>query len=206
MKRALYIFAFLLISTLAGAQVNIYMGGNLQGNYSRIRGDEATFNPGFGGGFSFAYWEYEYWFLKSGLNYEYKHSSSLVYPDFYGVEPAGPDDKELVERMEHHLGIPLAVYFRPLERGENSMIVVAGFDNMITLAAKENSERFGEVKLEGNDIKTRIRMTIGLGIGYQRQLDRHAYMNIYPSFNVDVRSDRPFNSFTLTAEFLFGVY
>ena len=67
-KRAVYLAVFLLISVSAQAQINVYMGGNLQGNYSWIRGDEQTMEPGFGGGFSFVYWEYEYWFLKAGIS------------------------------------------------------------------------------------------------------------------------------------------
>ena len=52
-KKAVYLAVFFLISVSAQAQINVYMGGNLQGNYSWIRGDEQTMEPGFGGGFSF---------------------------------------------------------------------------------------------------------------------------------------------------------
>jgi hypothetical protein len=206
LKRAVYIVAFLLIAGAAQAQINIYLGGNLQGNYSWIRGDENTFKPGFGGGFSFAYWEYEYWFLKAGLDYVYKSSSSLEYPDFYTSDINSAEDKVILERFEHRIAVPLAIYFRPIEEGENAMIVVGSLTTMFAMAIKESSEEFGEVSFKGNEIKSRMKTNIGLGVGYQRQLDRHTYLNIYPSFNMDLRADRSFNSINLTAELLFGVY
>jgi hypothetical protein len=60
--------------------------------------------------------------------------------------------------------------------------------------------------LKGTEVKSRTRTNLGVGVGYQRQLDKHTYLNIYPSFNIDVRAQRPFNTINLTAEFLFGVY
>lgn len=197
---------FLMVTSLAGAQINIYLGGNLQGNYSWIRGDENTFKPGFGGGFSFVYWEYEYWFFKAGLNYHYKQSSSLEYPDYYDVEITSPDDRVNLERFEHLIGIPLTIYFRPLESGENTLLLVGSLETMYTLGVRENSAEFGEVSKKGTEIKSRVKTNLGLGVGYQRQLDRHLYLNIYPMFNLDMRAERPFNSVTLTAELLFGVY
>ena len=72
LRKALFLTAFMAFSLTAGAQINLYIGGNLQANYSWLRGDEATFEPGFGGGFSFVYWEFEYWFLKAGIDYQYR--------------------------------------------------------------------------------------------------------------------------------------
>jgi len=206
LKRAVYAIGFLLLSTAAGAQINIYMGGNLQGNYSWIRGDEHTFKPGLGGGFSFVYWEYEYWFFKAGIDYHYKHSSSLEYPDLYGVEITSPDDRVNFERLEHTLGVPLTIYFRPFESGENTFLIIGSLETMYTLAIKEKSEEFGELSLDGSQINSRIKTGLGLGVGYQRQLDKHTYLNIYPSFNFDIRAERAFTSITLTAEVLFGIY
>jgi len=206
LKRAFYAACFLMVTSLAGAQINIYVGGNLQGNYSWIRGDEHTFKPGFGGGFSFVYWEYEYWFFKAGLNYYYKQSSSLEYPDYYGVEINDPDDKVNLQRKEQSIGVPLTLYFRPWESGKNTFLVVGSLETMFTVGVKENSEEFGEVSIKGSEVKSRVKTNLGLGVGYQRQLDRHLFLNIYPMFNMDMRAERPFNSVTLTAELLFGVY
>jgi hypothetical protein len=116
-KRAVYLAVFFLFSLAAEAQINLYVGGNLQGNLSWLRGDEPTLEPGFGGGFSFVYWEYEYWFLKAGIDYNYKTSAMLDYPDDYGIEPTSPDDKVMITFTEQTLGIPLTIYFRPFERG-----------------------------------------------------------------------------------------
>ncbi len=205
-KRVFYIIGFLLLASTAGAQINIYLGGNLQGNYSWLRADEHTFKPGFGGGFSFVYWEYEYWFLKAGLDYVYKSSSALEYPDQYDVDITGPDDKINIEYFEQALGIPLTVYFRPYESGENALLITGTLQMMFTVHLKENSDEFGEVVRKGPELNSRAKTNLGLGVGYQRQLDRYMYLNVYPSFNFDMRSYRPFNSITLTAELIFGVY
>jgi len=206
LKRVLYIFGFLLLASTAGAQINIYIGGNLQGNYSWLREDEHSFDPGFGGGLSFVYWEYEYWFLKTGLDYVFKSSSALVYPDDYDVEITGPDDKINIEYSEQALGVPLTIFFKPYESGDNALLIAGTLQMMITTRIKENSEEFGEVIRGGADIKSRVKTNLGIGVGYQRQLDRNLYLNIYPSFNFDLRAYRPFTSISLTAELLFGVY
>lgn len=206
LKRAIYILGFLLIASTAEAQINIYVGGNLQGNYSWIRSDETSFKPGFGGGFSFVYWEYEYWFIKAGIDYHYKASSSYEYPEIYGVTDYGPDDQINIDINEQLVGVPLTVYFRPYESGENAMLITASLETMFTTHLKTNSEEYGEMVLKGTEVKSRARTNLGVGVGYQRQLDRHTFLNIYPSFNMDIRAHRPYNTINLTVELLFGVY
>ncbi|MEN8228664.1 MAG: hypothetical protein ABFS38_10960 [Bacteroidota bacterium] len=206
LKRVIYLLVFLFLPVAASAQINIFMGGNLQGNYSWIRGDEPTFEPGFGGGASFVYWEYEYWFLKAGVDYNSKSSSSLEYPEDYGVEITDPDDKINISFTEQSIGVPLTLYFRPYESGANALLITGSLKVMFVALLKENSEEYGELILKGSDIKTRMKTNLGIGIGYQRQLDQHTFLNIVPSYNVDIRADRAFNSITLTAELIFGVY
>ena len=206
LKRAIYILGILLIGSTAGAQINIYLGGNLQGNYSWIRSEQTSYKPGFGGGFSFVYWEYEYWFIKAGIDYHHKASSSYEYPDIYGDEDYGPNDKINIDFTEQNIGIPLTIYFRPYESGENALLITGSLETMFTVHQKASNEEYGELVLSGSDIESRMRTNIGIGVGWQRQLDRYTYLNLYPSFNFDVRADRPFNSITLTAEILFGVY
>ena len=206
LKRVIYPALFLLISFNAGAQINIYLGGNLHGNYSYIRGDESTFRPGLGGGFSFVYWEYEYWFIKAGLDYVFKSSSCLYYPEDYGIEVDDPSDKIRITFNEQNVGIPLTIYFRPFEQGGNTLLLTGTLEMMFVVHLEENSAEYGELVLTGNDVKTRTKTNLGLGVGYQRQLARHTYLNIVPSFNLDLRASRPFNTINLTAELLFGVY
>jgi hypothetical protein len=205
-KRAVYLAVFFVFSLAAEAQINLYVGGNLQGNFSWLRGDEPTLDPGFGGGFSFVYWEYEYWFLKAGIDYNYKTSAMLEYPDDYGIEPTSPDDRVMITFTEQSVGIPLTIYFRPLEKGANTLLLAGTMQTSIVLGLKENTEEYGELVLKGSEVKTRIKTTLGLGVGYQRQLDTHLFLNILPSYNVDLRSVRAYNSITLTAELIFGVY
>ena len=205
-KRAVYLLVFWMFSLTAAAQINLYVGGNLQANYSWLRGDEHTFEPGFGGGFSFVYWEHEYWFLKAGIDYHYKTSSMLEYPDDYGIEPKSPDDKVMITFAEQSVGIPITFYFRPFEKGANTLLLAGTMQTSIVVGLKENTEEYGELVLKGTQIKARTKTNLGIGVGYQRQLDQHMFLNIVPSFNVDLRSVRAFNSITLTAELIFGIY
>ena len=206
LKRAVYLIVFLLLSVAGQAQINVYLGGNLQANYSWIRGGEASKEPGFGGGVDFIYWEYEYWFLKAGLDYYRKTSSMMDYPDDYGIEPENADDKSNITFTEQSIGIPLTVYFRPYEWGANTILLSGSLTTLFVLSLKENSEEYGEIILKGTDLKTRIKTNVGIGVGYQRQLDKHKFLNIIPSYNIDLRGDRAFNSITLTAELIFGIY
>ena len=171
-----------------------------------MRGDEATFQPGFGGGFSFVYWEYEYWFIKAGLDYHLMSSSALHYPEEYGIDITSPDDKVMIDYTEHAGGIPLTVYFRPYESGANTLLITGTLEMLFTALVKMNSAEYGELELRSSDVRSWTKTSVGLGVGYQRQLDQHMYLNIVPSFHTDIRADRPFNSIRLTAELLFGIY
>lgn len=206
LKRAIYLAIFLFVSVAAHSQVNIYLGGNLQGNLSWIRGDEPALKPGFGGGASIIYWEYEYWFLKAGINYSHKSSTILDYAYDYGITPEGPDDKINITYTEQAVGIPITIFFRPYEKGPNSMLLLGSLDVSFIAGLKERSEEYGDLVLKGEAIENRVKTSVGVGAGYQRQLDKHQFLNIYPSFNIDLRGDQAYNSLMLTAEFIFGIY
>ena len=205
-KRAIYLAVFIMSSVTAVAQINLYVGGSLNGNYSTLRGDEASFKPGFGGGLTFVYWEYEYWFLKAGIDYINKTSSMLDYPDDYGIPVNSPDDKVHITFNEQVVGIPLTIYFRPYEKGANTLLISGTLQTNIVVGLKENTEEYGELVLKGTTIKSRTKTNLGIGVGYQRQLDKHLFLNIVPSYHVDLRSVRAFNSISLTAELIFGIY
>jgi hypothetical protein len=206
LRKAVYLVVFLLVSLTAEAQINIYLGGNLQGNYSWARGEEATFHPGFGGGFSFAYWEREYWLIKAGLDYYHKTSSKLDYPDIYDVPVVHPDDKVRIQYAEHAVALPLTLYFRPYESGANAMLLTGGLEMMIVVNSKADSEEFGEKVLKGSSDRNWTKSGVEAGIGYQRQLDRHTYLNLILSYSTDIRATPSYNSVNLTLEYLFGAY
>ncbi|MEZ5071136.1 MAG: hypothetical protein R2751_09230 [Bacteroidales bacterium] len=199
-------FVLLGLSGKAAAQINLYVGGGFHGNYSWLRGDEHTFEPGFGGGLSFIYWEYEYWFVKAGIDYMKKSSSMLDYPEEYEVPIESPDDKVQISYTEHLIGIPLTVYFRPLESGNNALLVTGTMEMMAVAKLQEHTEEYGDVVLKGGDAKTWTKTNIGIGAGYQRMLQKHMYLNAYPSFQVDIRGARAYNSILFTVELIFGVY
>ena len=206
LKRALYLIVFLFISVASHAQVNMYLGGNLQGNYSWIRGGDASKEPGFGAGLSFIYWEHEYWFLKAGIDYNHMTSTMLDYPDDYGIVPENEDDKINITYTEQDIGIPITFYFRPYERGANTLLIAGTLKTIFIASLKENSEEYGEIALKRSDLDSQIKTSVGIGLGYQRQLDKHMFLNIIPSYNIDLRGYKAFNSITLSAEFIFGIY
>ncbi len=206
LKRAVYLILFMFISISAGAQINSYMGGNVQGNYSWIRGDEPTFNAGFGGGFSYIYWEYEYWFIKAGIDYHHKSSSILDYSDIYGVPPLEPEDKIRINYTEDAIGIPLTFYFRPYEKGANALLLTGTLETMVVASLKADSDEYGELVLPASGARTVVKSNIGLGIGYQRQIDKHTFLNLVASYNMDFRGTPSYNCITLTVELIFGVY
>jgi hypothetical protein len=205
-KKAIDFTILLLTPIFARAQINVFMGGNLQGNYSWIRGDEPVLEFGFGGGLNFVYWEYEYWFLKAGLDYYNRSSTVLEYPDDYGVEPQDAEDKINISYTEHSVGIPLTFYFRPYERRASALLLTASLTTMFVTSLKENSKEYGEVFMKGSELKPMIKSNVGFGVGYQRQLDKNMFLNIVPSFNLDLRGHAAFNSITLTTELIFGLY
>jgi hypothetical protein len=205
-KHALISAILFFLGLTLQAQINLFLGGNLQGNYSWLRGEEASFQPGFGGGVSFIYWEYEYWFLKTGIDYMHKTSSVLQYPDDFDEPVTSPDDRVRITYIEQSVGIPLTLYFRPYESGANTLLITGSFSMMGVAHLRESTEEFGDLVLKGADIKSRIKTGIGVGVGFQRQLDRQTYLNLVPSFNIDIRSPQAFQSITLTAELIFGIY
>ena len=206
LKKAFWIVPFFLLSQVAEAQIDIFLGGTLQGNYSWMKGDNHTIQPGFGGGFSFIYWEYEYWFLKTGINYTRKSSSSLRYPDDFDEPVTSPDDKVQITFTEQSIGIPLMIYFRPYESGANTLLITGSLEPMYVAHLKESTGEFGDLIMTGGAIDSRIKTNLGIGLGYQRQIDRDIFLNIVPSFNMDIRSPRAYQSITLTAELIFGIY
>ena len=205
-KKSIYLILFLLVSFTARAQINVFMGGNLQGHYSWVRGDEAVMEFGFGGGINFVYWEYEYWFMKAGLDYYNLNSTALDYPDDFGVEPEDAEDKINISYTEHAVGIPLIVYFRPYESRANALLVTGSLTTLFVASLKENYEEYGELVVKGAALKPRIKSRVVIGVGYQRQLDKHIFLNIVPSFNVDLRGHVAFNSISQTTELIFGIY
>jgi hypothetical protein len=205
-RKTILLTIFILASVTSLAQVTLYMGGDLQGNYAWIRGDEPVMGPGVGGGVSLVYWEHEYWYVKTGINYNHATSTILEYPDDYGVTPENADDKINITYTEQTVGIPMAFYYRPYEWRSNSLLITGSMQMLMVASLKASSEEYGDLMLKGAAAGNRIKANLGIGVGYQRQLDRYLFLNIIPSFNIDLRGEKPYSSIRLTAELLVGVY
>ena len=205
-KHVFILLFFLLLSVASNAQVNIYLGGNLQGLYSGVRTEQSTYKPGFGAGVSFYYWEFEYWFFKAGFDYTLRSSLITDYPvDFFeGIE----DFPVMVDILykQQDLSIPLTVYFSVLEDRGNALLLAGILEIGYTTHIPQQNDLLGEIKLTGSHIKNPLKTSVGVGIGYQRQLDRNIFINAVPSFNIELRAPKPFNTIKLTVEVMFGVY
>ena len=77
---------------------------------------------------------------------------------------------------------------------------------MFVINLKEYSEEYGELVLKRGDLDNKLKTNVGIGVGYQRQLDKHKYLNIVPSYNLDLRGSPAFSSINLTVEYIFGIY
>jgi len=205
-KHVLILLLFLSLSVASSAQINVYVGGNLQGLYSGVRADQSSYKPGFGLGASFYYWEYEYWFFKAGFDYTFKSSLVTDYPDdfFEGIE----DFPTMVDILykQQDLSLPLTVYFSVLENRGNALLLAGTLEVAYTTFVSQQNDLLGEIKLKGKHIQNPLKTSVGFGVGYQRQLDRNIFINAVPSFNVELRAPRPFNTIKLTVEVMFGVY
>jgi len=196
----------LFLFTGANAQINTFIGGNLQGSYSVVRENDASYKPGFGGGLNFYYWEHTYWFIKAGIDYSNKSSGYYDYPVLFGEEYGDFPDPVEIKYIQHDISIPISAYFPILEKNGNYFILVGSLEMAFALIGRLSNADFGTIQLKGDDFNNRLRTTVGFGAGYQVQLDQNIYLNAFPSYHVDLRSDRPFNSIRLTVEIMFGIY
>jgi hypothetical protein len=135
-----------------------------------------------------------------------RSSAVLDYPDDYGIVPEDENDKIHITYLEQTVGIPLTFCFRPIESRGNTMLITGSLNTLVVAGMQLDSEEYGEHRLKGTDIKTRLKSSVGIGIGYQRQLDKNLYLNIVPSYNIDLTGDKAFNSIILSAEVIFGIY
>lgn len=205
-KKVLITLSVIIVSSSIRAQINLFVGGSLQGSMNWLRGTGHTTEAGFGGGLTFVYWEYEYWFLKAGLDYHLKSSAIQDYPVDYNVPIISPDDQVEITYREHSIGLPLTVYFLPLESGGNALLLAGTLRTMYVPRLKEKTEEYGDAMLKGTAIRNRFKTGVGIGVGYQRELDKNMFLNVVPSYQLDLRSNRAYSSVCLTVEYIFGVY
>ncbi|HDR68105.1 MAG TPA: hypothetical protein ENN61_03545 [Bacteroidaceae bacterium] len=206
LKTLLLVLVFILMVSVIKAQINTYVGGTIQGLYTGARIDNATYKPGFGIGAAIYYWEFNDWFFKTGIDYTLKSSSFFDSPVLFGQAYQDDANDIKIDYRQHDLGIPLTIYFRLIERSSNAMLLTGTLEMSYALAGIMKSDGFDKVILTGRDFDKRLRTAVGIGVGYQWQIDRDLFFNLIPSYNVDLRSERPFNTFKLTVEMMFGIY
>ena len=188
------------------AQINTFMGVTVSPSLTGVRQTEASYRPGFSAGVSYIYWDFTNWFIKSGLEYTFRSSEILDYPEYFeGVRNDPPVPVHMVFDQKNIM-IPLTAYFAFFNKAENALLLTAGMELMVTTSVSYSHDTYGKATLRGDDLDNRFKTHLGIGVGYQRQLSRFLYLNAVPSFYMDVRSDRPFNSIRLTLELIYGVY
>ena len=100
----------------------------------------------------------------------------------------------------------MTVYFSVLENRGNALLLAGTMEIAYTTFVSQQNDLLGEIKLKGKHIQNPLKTSVGFGVGYQRQIERNIFINAVPSFNVELRAPRPFNTIKLTVEVMFGVY
>ncbi len=208
MRRITFLVVFLTLISLQHtvAQINTFIGASVTPSFTGVRSDEASFRPGFSTGFTYVYWDFTNWFFKSGLNYSFRSSEILDYPQYFTNVYNNPPVPVRLVYDQRNLAVPLTAYFAFYNRNQNALLVTAGMELLVTTSVTYTHETYGSSTLKRASLDNRFKTQLGLGVGYQRQLTDFLYLNLVPSFYMDIRSDRPFNSIRLTMELIYGIY
>jgi len=208
MRRITLLLGFLILTSLqhAGAQINTFAGASFTPSFTGVRSDDASFRPGYSAGFSYIYWDFTNWFIKSGINYSFRSSEILDYPEYFTNVYNNPPVPVRMVYDQRSLAVPLTAYFAFYNRNENALLVTAGMELLLTTSVTYTHDTYGSSTLRSADLDNRFKTQLGLGVGYQRELTNFLYLNLVPSFYMDIRSDRPFNTIRLTMELIYGIY
>lgn len=205
-RKYLIVIALLLLANAGTAQITSFVGARAYPSYGKTRVYDGSMALGYGAGITYVFWEYNNWFIKTGADFLSRTSTIQDIPRYYEV----PRGLELVRTdvlyKQQDISVPIYIYYLPWEKKGNAILVVGGMDVMYTIQTNYEHDTFGSVSFDGADIDNKVKAGFTLGAGYQRELTDIMFLNVYPTINLDIRSDKPFTSFGLTLEWIYGIY
>ncbi len=197
---------FLLIVSTGSAQINSFVGAMAFPTIGKTRVYDGSMALGYGGGITYVFWEYKEWFIKSGAEFISRSSMIRDIPRHFEV----PSGSELVltdvNYQQQDLAIPIAVYYLPYEKKGNAVLVMGGMNVMYSIREKYMHDTYGSVVFSGEDIENEVKIGFTLGAGYQRELSNIMFLNVFPTFNMEIKANKPFTSIGLTVELIYGIY
>ena len=205
-RRYIVLISLLSIFFTGTSQITSFLGVHGYPTLGKTRASNTALSVGYGAGLTFVFWEHEDWFIKSGADYLSRSSKVFELPRYFEV-PAGQELQRIDMRYtQNDINIPFAVYYLPYRKKGNAIIVMGGMDVMYTMQSKYDHEEYGSVVFAAEEIDQNVKIGFSLGAGYQREFSDVLFLNILPTLNLDVKSDKPFTSFGLTLEMIYGIY
>ncbi len=205
-RKFVLLTCFLSVFLSGTSQITSFIGASAYSTLSKTRTSDASFAIGYGAGISYVFWENDEWFIKSGADFISRSSNIVDLPRYFDVT----GDQGLVEigqlYNQKNIVVPIAVYFIPWKKKKNAILVMGGMNIMYTIQSKYQNDTYGTHVLSADDIDHNVKVGFLLGAGYQREFSDVLFLNIFPTLNIDIRSDDPFTTFGLTLEMIYGVY
>lgn len=206
MKRIILISILAFISLGVHSQITSYLGASATAGITQIRNtNNTTYGLAYTAGISYALWEFPGWYLKSGLGFTSRYSGLQDIPKYW-VNPEDPFTRIDINYNQLDLSLPIQGFFPVFQHKNHTLLLLGGLEMFYTLREQYQNDNYGIATVTGVSIETPIKTGLMFGAGYQYQFNDITYLNIFPSMNFDIRSDRRFTSFLLTAELLIGVY
>jgi len=191
---------------LVSAQVSNYFGGALNSGISKIRKSTASVSYSFGGGFSYVLWEYPEWYLKTGLEFQVLTSGVYEIPKYFDVPSEDAYTRVDMHFSQQEVFLPIMGFFPVFGNKNHSALLCAGMGVSYILSEGYSLEGYDRIRLTGSDIERHYKTGVLAGAGYQRRYSDYLYLNIFPVMHLDLKAIKPFTSFNLTIELVYGAY
>ena len=203
--KSVLVALFLAALSNMDAQHIHYLSGTLNTGISKVREPDSRFNLTYGGQFSYVFWENPGWYLKYGLGFSSQASGIFEYPLLFDVSQEELNKKTDMSYNRMDFYIPLQGFFTFYRYRRESFFALAGLELNYSFREIYTHDEYGKVKVPFDDIDKRIKSAAMIGIGYQKEFSRLQYLNLYPSFSMELRAERPFYAIKLNAEFIYAL-
>lgn len=197
------VIILICIPSLSTAQISSFLGGSLSSGPGVVKANESDYALGYSGGISYVLWENPAWFFRSGIVYAKRTSFVNEFPIAF---PNPGYEKLDMKYSQYDLQMPLQAFFPVIHNKPNALLLMGGLELNYTTRAKYENDMLGSALVAGSDLNRQISTAVSIGAGYLRRLDQDFYLNIYPSFNRDLRADKTFNYFKITLEIMYGLF